>query len=250
MILWHNGKYEDISSPLIQIGDRGFQFGDGVFDTMIANDGHAIDKDLHFERLVRHAEMIHLKVGLSRSEFSDVIKTLIAKNGDQNYRIKTVCSAGTTGKALHRGQHSEGSITITATPYTPTDEGYTPLLCISKIRRNETSPLSRIKSLNYGDNILAREEAASLGTDDAILLNTVGKLACTTIANIYLRLEDDGTLLTPPQEDGAMNGIMRAKFLKSGQAIEHSLPYKTLSQAKEIWISNSVLGLRQARLID
>ncbi len=69
-------------------------------------------------------------------------------------------------------------------------------------RRNEFSPLSGIKSLNYLDNILARQEAQRAGCDDALLLNTLGRLAESTIANLFV--QRDGQLLTPPLSEGAL----------------------------------------------
>ena len=65
----------------------------------------------------------------------------------------------------------------------------------SAVRRNETSPLSRVKSLNYLDNLLAREEARRKGADEAILLNTRGMVAEGSASNVFL--VSDGRLLTP-----------------------------------------------------
>jgi branched-chain amino acid aminotransferase len=85
------------------------------------------------------------------------------------------------------------------------------LIVAASTRRNEFSPLSRIKSLNYGDGILARQEAAAAGADDAFLLNTQGDLAEATASSVVLVL--DGGLVTPRVEDGALPGIARGRLL-------------------------------------
>ena len=108
-------------------------------------------------------------------------------------------------------------------------------------RRNEHSPLARIKSLNYLDSILARQEAAAAGADDAILLNTVGQVAEATAANLFVLHGQAWT--TPPVAAGALPGITRARLLESGFACEADLTPERLLMADAAFLSSS-LGLR------
>ncbi|MDP6806080.1 MAG: aminotransferase class IV [Rhodospirillales bacterium] len=103
-------------------------------------------------------------------------------------------------------------------------------------RRNEHSPLSRLKTLNYLDNVIARREAAARGADEAILVNTVGRLAETTVANLFVVIA--GETLTPPVEDGALPGVIRAELLESGIAAERSLKPNALGRAAEAFTTN------------
>ena len=77
-------------------------------------------------------------------------------------------------------------------------------LIVSAIARNAASPVSRLKTIGYLDNILAAREAAERGADDALLLNGDGKVACSTIANMFV--VSGGKLSTPPVDDGVMAG--------------------------------------------
>ena len=114
-------------------------------------------------------------------------------------------------------------------------------------RRNEHSPLSRIKSLNYLDSILARQEAARCGADEAILLNTSGFVAEASAGNLFVRL--DGAWLTPPVADGALPGIARARILEAKLGAECRITVEALHRADAAVISSS-LGIRPLAGID
>ena len=114
-------------------------------------------------------------------------------------------------------------------------------------RRNEHSPLSRIKSTNYLDAILAREEARRRNADEALLLNTAGKLAEATAANLFI--VRGGQVMTPPLGDGALEGTMRSEIIAQTGAAECSLPVADLLSADEAFLSNS-LGLQAVASVD
>jgi len=108
-------------------------------------------------------------------------------------------------------------------------------------RRNEHSPLSRIKSTSCLDSIIARVEADRRGADDAILLNTAGRIAEATAANVFAVI--DGVTATPPVADGALPGIMREAVMASTSVEERSLSPTDLDVASEIFLTSS-LGIR------
>jgi branched-chain amino acid aminotransferase len=110
-----------------------------------------------------------------------------------------------------------------------------------RVRRNEFSPLAGIKSLNYLDNILARQEAAARGADDALLLSTQGFLAEASAANVFVKV--GGSWVTPPVSDGALPGVMRGIILERLPAREKRILSDELYQADAAFLSNS-LGYR------
>ncbi|MEQ9448782.1 MAG: aminotransferase class IV, partial [Rhodospirillaceae bacterium] len=107
--------------------------------------------------------------------------------------------------------------------------------------RNQLSPLAGIKSTNVLDSILAREEAAAAGADDALLLNTEGNVAEASAANVFALI--DGGLVTPPVSDGALPGIMRGEVIRLARGEERTITVESLERASEIFLSNA-LGLR------
>jgi branched-chain amino acid aminotransferase len=117
-----------------------------------------------------------------------------------------------------------------------------------EVRRNAHSPLARIKALSYLDNILARLEAQERGADDALLLNTEGRLAESTIANLFVVLAN-GTIVTPPVTEGALPGVRRATLLAELGAEERPLPPEALDDAREAFLSNA-LSIRPLVAVD
>jgi branched-subunit amino acid aminotransferase/4-amino-4-deoxychorismate lyase len=116
--------------------------------------------------------------------------------------------------------------------------------CLVSIRRNEHSPLSRIKSLAYLENILALGEAAAAGYDEAILLNTAGRIAAGSRSNLFLVL--DGMVITPPPSEGLLPGIARHTVL--ALAAKHGIPAREMpvtppdmARASEAFLTNSLL---------
>src|SRR4029079_438585 len=110
------------------------------------------------------------------------------------------------------------SLLVTLSPWAP-GTLFTPVkLVTSPIRRNETSPASRLKTLSYADNILAAREAAAIHCDDALFLHHQAPLASTTIANIFVLR--DGSIATPRTSDGVLARIARKKLLSLPEAEE------------------------------
>jgi branched-chain amino acid aminotransferase len=117
-------------------------------------------------------------------------------------------------------------------------------LITSRIRRNESSPAARLKLLSYADNILAAREARQAGAEDALLLNSRGYIACTTIANIVVV---KGTQLsTPPVEDGALPGIIRHYIGASQKPIAPG----QLLEASGVFLTNSLRIVRPVLSLD
>ena len=124
---------------------------------------------------------------------------------------------------------------------------------VSGVRRNETSPLARVKSLNYLDNLLAREEARRSGAGEALLLNTRGFIAEGAASNVFL--VRDGTLLTPGVEAGALPGITRQVVMElageEGLAVEEAnVTLPDLFGAGEAFLTNSVMEVMPLVSVD
>lgn len=110
-------------------------------------------------------------------------------------------------------------------------------------RRNELSPLSRIKALGYLDQLLALQEARARGCEEALLLNTQGRLACATAANLFL--VRDGALITPPPGEGALPGITRGLVIEQAPSLgigvrEELLGPAALDRADEVFLTSSL----------
>lgn len=229
----------------ISILDRGFQYGDGVFNTLRVVGGIAEDIDLHIDKLNRHATKIHLPK-IDKNYLHTLINNFI-KQFSQNkiYALKIIYTRGNSMRGLSIPNNIDPNIIITMTEMIMPPSDPLSAIISKAIRRNEYSPLSRIKSLNYLDNILAKEEARTLSADDAIMLNTKGFVTCATSSNIFIR--EKNIWITPPLEDGVLDGVERLKLIQNG-AREESITIERLKNADEIILTNSIWKQQRAVL--
>lgn len=240
--LWHNGHILPADAPISRAQDR-MRLGDGVFDTMLLIDGAPLHHDLHFNRLRHDADILGLPFPLPDLDtHAKVIQQLVTQNnlGRGRVAVNTILSRGTGARGVMPSPDSAPSLYVIMSPVPDAFPDCHALIC-SVTRRNEHSPLSRIKSFHYGDQILALNEAKANGVNEAILLNTSGHISCTSAGNIYAAL--DGQLITPPLSDGAMDGITRQLLLQAGIVQEHHIHPDDVPRADAIYFSNSVRGV-------
>ncbi|MGO9172658.1 MAG: aminotransferase class IV [Rhodomicrobium sp.] len=244
MMVWLNGALRDSGEARIDPADRGFTLGDGLFETVAVRGGKILRLEKHLRRLSRGCAV--LKLPPPPDTIADCIGTVLSANGLQDAAIRITYTRGAGARGLPIPESCAPTLLIAANPLPPARE---PARCIvsTLTRRNEYSPLSRIKSTNYLDSILAREEAKRRNASDALLLNTAGNAAEATAANLFI--VKHGQVLTPPLEDGALEGVIREKIIAETEAVECSLRVPDLMGADEVFLSNS-LGLQAVVAID
>lgn len=239
MKLWLNGTLQEAEQARIDPADRGFLLGDGVFETMAGEAGAVAELARHYARLCAGAALLRLKVPCSQTDLAAAIKQVLVGNGLSNAALRLTLTRGGGPRGVLPAASATPTLLLTAGPL-PTSAGPARLVT-STIRRDETSPLSRIKSLNYLPNILARLEAAEQGADEALLLNHAGRAAEASAATLFV-LQHNGWV-TPPVSEGALPGIRRAMLLEAGQVREMPVSESELTQAQALCLGN-VLSLR------
>lgn len=239
-LIWHNGEIKRAHEPVFDITDR-IRLGDGVFDTLLVTHNEPQHAKLHFDRLLHAAQTLHIETPHDASHFTKSARVLIEaqKHPIKRGALNTYITRGPDGAGLGAQQNSTPQIVMRLRP-APEPKSSITLITAQSVRRNEGSPLCRIKSMNYGDNILAQIEAQQRGADDALMLNNAGHATCTTMANFYALI--DGQLLTPPVHDGVLPGIMRGLLLDQNIASERTLDISDLQKAEGLYISNSLRG--------
>lgn len=234
-----NGQLIPADEARIAPNDRGFTLGDGLFETIAVRKGVAKRLPAHLGRLRQGARVLGIPVPFTDARISELAAALITENDLSEAALRITLTRGPGGRGLAPPDAPTPTLLMTTGPQPSSDP--VALIVAQSTRRNEHSPLVRIKSLNYLDNILARNEAIVQDADDAVLLNTVGRLADTTIANIFLLV--GGGLVTPPVEDGALPGVMRAEVIRLARAEERAVQMSDLDAASEVFLSNA-LGIR------
>lgn len=243
--IYLNGALVEAEAARIDPADRGLLLGDGLFETLLALDGRIVALEPHLARL--RAGAAELGIDFPDLDLAEAAQQTLAANRLQAGRaaLRITLTRGTGPRGLLPPAPAAPTLMIAATA-TPAPAESPLRAVIASTRRNEQSPLSRLKSLAYLDNVLARREAAARGTEEAVLLNTAGHVACTTIANLFV--VRDGRLLTPPLSDGVLPGIVRAAVLDLARAQgitveERSLDLEALTTADEAFVTNSLMAL-------
>lgn len=251
-IVYLNGRLVPRFEARLSPFDRGFLYGYGLFETMRAYRGHIFRLDSHLTRLRCSAESIGLTHGmLSTEEGKQSLKAACAATLEANElsdaRIRLTVSTGEGDMTFDSGPCPEPTILIAARSLAPLpperyEAGFKAAL--SFLRRNSQSPLSRLKSTCYLENILARTTARASGYDEAIFLNEQGYLAEGSTTNVFL--VRDGELITPSFESGVLPGIARETVLEiartsNTKATERAVELKELIEAEEAFLTNSIL---------
>lgn len=240
MIIDLNGKHTESGDASINVADRGFTLGDGIFETIRVRDGKPDRFAAHMTRMRHGAKTLGIPMPTTDSGIEKRLTKVIKANDLSDAVVRITLSHGPGPRGLLPPDVAAPTFVIAASPLPEIAPSVKAILAMT-VRRNEFSASSEIKSLSYVDNVIARREAAEYGADDALILNTQGRLAESTISNLFLMIK--GALLTPPVSDGALPGVMRADLISRFKAEEHPLEVDDLAKAEEAFLTNA-LGVR------
>ena len=251
-----DGQLLPADGPHLSAFDRGFQLGDGIFETMRARGGRVTELAEHLARLRRSADGLGFALpGDLELRIAADIATLLQAEGlggvDGDASIRITVSRGTfLGRGLLPPDEAPtATVVIQAWPVPPTPAGHLSKglhLIASSVRRDPASPLAALKTTSRADYVYARLEARRRGADDALFLTIDGLLSEATSANIFLVR---GTELATPSLDCAiLPGTTRSWILTWAAAVgleaaEGSLLPADLAVADEAFLCSSVAGI-------
>jgi branched-chain amino acid aminotransferase len=222
------------SVAAFDLGDRGLLLGDGAFDTALVLGGRIFRGAAHLERLVGTARQLGIEV--DAKPIARAAESLAARAGQGVLRTNVTRGPGPRG--LRPRSPQRPTVFASLAPL-PSGVAFAPVtLDVATIRRNETSPTSRLKTLCYLDAVLATGVAAAHGFDEALFLNCAGRVACAATGNIFaLRGRE---IATPPVADGVLPGIIRAFILAECGGVERSLDLSDLVAADAVFVTSSL----------
>ncbi len=222
--------------------DRGAFLGLGLFETMGAVEGVPVFLERHLARVRQSCLRLGWSVDLEN--LAELARELCVRNGlaTGRARLRLIITAG-SGPHNHLGQGPDHLVWLAAFPMGETPESVT--ACLSPWPRNERSPLAGMKTACYAENLIALDHARRRGFDEAIFLNTAGKLCEAATANLFLI--KDGILLTPSLDSGCLPGIGREVIAEIAVANgipceEKQLVVADLETADEIILSSATRG--------
>jgi branched-chain amino acid aminotransferase len=223
--------------------DRGLILGDGIFETLAVTDGVVLWQDEHLARMAAAALELGLPFAVGRIE--KAIQDL-TRSTTGHHVLRLTLTRGVVGRGLSVDA-TKPTLIATLQPFDVTLRFQPLTLATSSIRRNLQSPSSRIKTLSYIDSVLAAREATTAGRDDALQLNTAGRVACATIGNVFFDM--GGTLLTPSLKEGLLPGVMRGAIITAAKRMgivlrERQVRVTDIASADAMCVTNSLRFLR------
>lgn len=246
MKVWIDGTIVEGSEAKISVLDHGLLYGDGVFEGMRVLNRRVFRLNDHLHRLSVSAKAIGLTLPVPVEEIDTIVlKTARAFDQDEAY-IRLIITRGEGPLGVDPLLCHEPRLIcivdeLTMFPSEKMECGID--MITSSLRRPSTDILDpHVKSLNYLNNVLAKQEARLRGADDALLLNQTGMVSETSSANIFTVLH--GVLTTPPSNDGALEGVTRDSVLQCATELgipcgETTLSRYDLFKADEVFLTGT-----------
>lgn len=243
-----NGEFFDEVTAKISVLDRGFLYGDSVYEATRTFNRVPFRIHQHLDRLFNSAQKIELSPTLNRAEIVEAINQTIKASPHDNIFLRIILTRGTNRDLGLDPELSEGNnLIIISKPIMPNpDWWYSRGLSLIFHHKKSSQQGSLPKSGNYQENILAHKEAIAQGADDAIMINSEGQVTECSTSNIWLI--KDGKILTPALKDGVLEGLTRKTLFemtsRSGISLqETSLGPEDFLAADECFISSTTRNL-------
>lgn len=226
----------------IDPADSGFTHGRGVFETLRAQHGVPCWLDRHLARLAFGAQRLGLPAPAS-DRVRGLVNLALRRHSEAVTRVRITYTGGTPTAGP--------TLMVEAAPAGPAAGPMS--LTVAPWVRNERSPLTGVKCTGYSENLLARQWALERGFDEALMLDTRGRLSEGTLSSVFLVI--GGTAYTPTLECGALPGIARGLLLEWGSA--DSVPVHArelvpddLDRAQEVFCTNAFRGVMPVVAVD
>ena len=262
-IVWINGRLEPAERAVLTVTDRGFQVGDGIFETLLVVGGRVLELPLHASRLRASASVLaiplpdDLELCLGQA-IADLCRANRLDGSDTQVAVRVTVSRGAVdGRALLPPDDVRPNVVVQAwrvDPPPPELLSRGLRLAISAVRRDPASPLATVKTTSRAEFVYAQLEAHRRGADDALVLTTDGQLAEATSASLFL-VEGVG-LATPSLDCGILVSTTREWVISSGgpglglAVRQDHLTPDDLFVADEAFLASSVAGIVPITSVD
>src|SRR3990172_2324395 len=244
-----NGEITPLEDARISVLDRGFLYGDSVYEVFRTYAGVPLFCHEHFDRMENSARLIHMTISQSRDQMLDEMRRTARAAGvpegeDIYVRWHVTRGSGPLDLVPSAGLRSSYVIIVKEVPaWNPEFYSHGVRLAVTQVRRNPVEALSPdIKSGNYLNNILGVAEAVELKADDCLMLNPTGHVTEASNSNVFFVIDD--RLVTPSFDSGVLRGITKAAIQRlseeQGLSIdEKKIPAAELTRATECFVTSA-----------
>ncbi|MBR4500290.1 MAG: aminotransferase class IV [Clostridia bacterium] len=246
---YYNGRYAEIEDMSIPMTDRACWFGDGVYDAGLSLKYHMVFLDEHIDRFFRSADLMEIRIPVSKKELHDLMYSLIHRldTGDLMYYIQVTRGSGIRN---HVFPNSPANLWVTFKPAELVD-GSVPekMITLEDTRFFHCN----IKTLNLIPSVIASQRAREAGCGEAVLYRPGGRVTEGSHSNIHIL--KSGELRTAPTDNLILPGIARAHLIKACRTLnipvrEEPFTLDDLFSADEVLMTMSSHPCCRADTID
>ncbi len=252
-----NGVFTALQDAKISPMDRGFLFGDGVYEVIPCYSGQLVALPYHMDRLAQSLSGIALSSPHSRDTLTRILKELVDRNGGGDLGVYLQITRGAAPKRQHAfPDHIEPTVfayTFDITP--PSDGNPETAKCFSAVTRTDQRwGRCHIKSTALLGNVLHMMEAIDAGAEEVLLFNDDDELTEAAACNVFVVC--DGKIITPALDNQILPGVTRRQCLEllgahtDWQVEIRPVLRKEVERAEEIWLSSSTKELAPIVMLD
>ena len=246
MTIFLNGQFVSETRAVIPVNDRGFMYGDGLFETLRVCGGKPFRIAQHLERMARGADFLKIKYPFTLKQLQRFARQLIEKNQMPDAILRVTLTRGPGERGYTPEANGKPTVVMTLHTASPLENPIRWSLVTSSFRVLATDPLAAFKTMNKLMHVMARIEAVEKDADEALLTNTNGEAAETASGNLFWVCND--SICTTPTDCGVLPGITRAVVLEICQTLglpvnERTIKPEVLRSSEGIFVTQSALGI-------
>jgi aminodeoxychorismate lyase len=255
MIVFLNGRFVPEEQAVVSAFDRGFLYGDGLFEAIRIFNGKPFRWQQHLERLQRGLEFLKFSSPYSAAELRGFAEELVAQNKMPDSLLRLTISRGVGKRGYSPIGANSPSVVLSLHPVAAAQSSNPPRwsLITSNVRLPAHEPLAQFKTCAKIPQILARAEADTAGADEALLLNNEGFVVEASSSNLFW-LQDE-TVCTSPLPAGILPGVTRSVVLELCSKLrlaahESNIVPKQLAQTDGVFLSLTSAGIVECASLD
>lgn len=248
-----NGVFGPIAEATVSVEDRGLQFGDGVYEVLLAFGGRPFLMDRHMQRLRRSTAAILIEYDFDRNPLEPIIEEGLRRSGFTDTMVYVQVTRGVAPRSHEFPKDVAPTIIMTFRPL--------PILS-DKLRQRGAHLMTTldtrwarcsVKAITLLPNVLAKNEAFRRGYDDALFVTAEGEVRECTSSNLFIA--KDGKLTIPPRTESILHGVTQGILLECSEAIglpvaEGPFDVATICAADEVFVSGTAVDVLGVTSVD
>jgi D-alanine transaminase len=252
-VVYLNGEFLPLEQAKVSVLDRGFLFGDGVYEVIPVYGGKLFRLEHHLERLNSSLQKIRISLPFTVEEWTSILKKIITSNEGEDQSVYLQITRGSAPKRDHGFPAKvQPTILVMSNPLLPID----PSIAANGVKAITMEDIRwqrcDIKAITLLSNVIMRQHAMDEDAAEAILVRD-GMVTEGAASNVFMI--KDGTIITPPKTEMLLSGVTRDLVLELARANrmpveERDIPFEELEQADEIWLTSSTKEVLPVTVLD